>query len=60
MKLKDFCDTCVHFEWKKANACQHDRDTACAHAQFAWQAPSLGQIVYKFAIASLQYSETSL
>ena len=46
-KLKDFCDTCVHFQWKKTNACQHDWDTAsAAHAWFAWQAPSLDQIAY--------------
>ena len=30
IKLKDFCDTCVHFEWKKTNTCLHDQDTACA------------------------------
>ena len=29
------------------NACRHDRDTvSAAHAWFAWQAPSLGQIAY--------------
>ena len=47
IKLKDFCNTCVHFQWKKTNACWHDRDTvSAAHAWFAWQAPSLGQIAY--------------
>ena len=47
LKLKDFCNTCVHFQWKTTNACRHDRDTvSAAHAWFAWQAPSLGQIAY--------------
>ena len=43
IKLKDFCDTCVHLQWKKTNAC---RDTASAdeHAWFAWQAPSLAKL----------------
>ena len=46
-KLKDFCNTCVHFQWKKTNTSRHDRDTvSTAHAWFAWQAPSLGQIAY--------------
>ena len=39
LKLKDFCNTCVHFQWKKTNASRHDRDTvSAAHAWFAWQA----------------------
>ena len=47
LKLKDFCNTCVHFQWKKTNACRHNRDTvSAAHAWFAWQAPSLGHIAY--------------
>ena len=47
LKLKDFCNTCVHFQWKKTNICRHDWDTvSAAHAWFAWQAPSLGKIVY--------------
>ena len=47
LKLKDFCNTCVHFQWKKTNACRHNQDTvSAAHAWFAWQAPSLGQIAY--------------
>ena len=33
LKLKDFCNTCVHFQWKKTNASRHDRDTvSVAHA----------------------------
>ena len=39
LKFKDFCNTCVHFQWKKTNASRHDRDTvSAAHAWFAWQA----------------------
>ena len=30
LKLKDFCNTCVHFQWKKTNACRHDWDTISA------------------------------
>ena len=38
LELKDFCNTCVHFQWKKHNACRHDRDTvSAAHAWFVWQ-----------------------
>ena len=36
LKLKDFCNTCAHFQWKKTNACRHDRDTvSAAHVWFA-------------------------
>ena len=46
-QTQGFCNTCVHFQWKKTNACRHDRDTVSAvHAWFAWQAPSLGQFAY--------------
>ena len=34
LKLKDFCNTCVQFQWKKTNACRHDRDTVSA--AYAW------------------------
>ena len=27
-----FCNTCVHFQWKKTNACRHDRDAVSAGA----------------------------
>ena len=31
-----FLNTCVHYQWKETNACQHDRDTVItAHAWFA-------------------------
>ena len=33
---KDFCNTCVHFQWEKTNARRHDQDTvSAAHAWFA-------------------------
>ena len=30
IKLKDICDTCVHFQWKETSAGQHSQDTASA------------------------------
>ena len=53
LKLKDFCNTCVHFEWKKTNACRHDWDTVSACACVVCMTSAISWPNCVFAVASI-------